>query len=390
MDSSQDKDLPATPRRLQKAREDGQVPRSRDLTHLVVLGGGLLALWLLVPWGFERLRNGMRAGFTFDLNTLRHPEVLSEYLMAGVKDALLFYLPLGGSVAFAVVVATVAAGSFALSSKPMMPSLDKIGLISGFGRLFSRQQFFEVLKLTAITALLAVVGSLFVSSHMVEFGTLLLRPLEASMSQLGQWFFQGVGMLLAVVALVALIDVPLQQYLYRHRLKMSKQEVKEEHKESDGNPQIKGRMRQRQREIAQGNSVSRVPKADLVVMNPTHYAVALQYDPTSMVAPHVIAKGADLIALRIRDVAKDAQVPVLQSPMLARALYAHTEIDQQVPSALFTAVAQVMAYVYQLKAAMRGEGPMPAQPKPNVPVELDPYHGRETPADDAATTAFGA
>ncbi len=387
MDSSQDKDLPATPRRLQKAREDGQVPRSRDLTHLIVLGGGLLALWLLVPWGFERLRNGMRTGFSFDRDTVRHPEVLTEYLVAGVKEALLFFLPLGAGVALAVVVVTVAAGSFAVSTKPMMPSLDKIGLLSGFKRLFSRQQFFEVLKLTAITVLLAVVASLFIRAHMVEFGTLLLRPLQASMSQLGAWFTQGVSMLLAVVALIALIDVPLQHYLHRHRLKMSKQEVKDEHKESEGNPQLKGRMRQRQREIAQGNSVSRVPKADLVVMNPTHYAVALQYDAATMAAPHVIAKGADLIALRIRDVAKDAQVPVLQSPMLARALYAHTEIDQQVPSSLFTAVAQVMAYVYQLKAAMRGEGPMPAQPKPDVPVELDPHHGRETPAADHA---FGA
>lgn len=377
--SSQDKNLPATPRRLQKAKEEGQVPRSRDLLHLVVLGGGLLLVSMLVPWSYDHLRTGMRASMTFDLNVIVHPEATTEHLVEGVKQLLLLVLPLGLALAMGVVLASVAAGSYVFSAKPMMPQLSKIGLLSGFQRLFSRQQFFEVLKLVAITTLLAVVASMFISSHMMEFGTLLLRPLPSSLSQLGQWFTVGVGSLLSVVALVALIDVPLQQYLHRHRLRMSLQEVKDEHKESEGNPQLKGRMRQRQREMAQRNSIGRVPKADLVVMNPTHYAVALKYDDATMAAPQVIAKGADLIALRIRDVANDAKVPVLQSPMLARALYAHTEIDQQIPAALFTAVAQVLAYVYQLRAALRGEGPMPAQPpKPEVPVELDPHHGRET------------
>ncbi len=376
--SSQDKNLPATPRRLQKAREEGQVPRSRDLLHLVVLGGGLLMLSMLVPWGYDQLRTGMRASMTFDLSLIQHPEATTGHLVEGVKQVLILVLPLGLAVSMGVVLASVAAGSFVFSAKPMMPQLSKIGLLSGFQRLFSRQQFFEVLKLMAITTLLAVVASVFISSHMLEFGTLLLRPLPSSLSQMGKWFTVGVGGLLSVVALVALIDVPLQHYLHRHRLRMSLQEVKDEHKESEGNPQLKGRMRQRQREIAQRNSIGRVPKADLVVMNPTHYAVALKYDDATMAAPHVIAKGADLIALRIRDVANDSKVPVLQSPMLARALYAHTEIDQQIPAALFTAVAQVLAYVYQLRAAMRGEGPMPTQPpKPEVPVELDPHHGRD-------------
>ncbi|GAB3184649.1 flagellar biosynthesis protein FlhB [Hydrogenophaga aquatica] len=379
MDSStQDKNLPATPRRLQKAKEDGQVPRSKDLLNLVVLGGGIFMLYMLVPWGYETLRQGMRASFTFDLNVIRHPEATTEYLAEGVKQALLFFLPLGLTLAMAAVFVSVAAGSYAYSVKPLMPQLSKIGILSGFQRLFSRQQFFEVLKLLVITCLLAVVAWTFISSHMFQFGTLLLRSLSASMSQLGQWFAVGVGGLLAVVALVAVIDVPLQQYLHRHRLRMSLKEVKDEHKETDGNPQIKGKIRQRQREMAQRSSITRVPKADLVVMNPTHYAVALKYDEATMAAPQVIAKGSDLLALRIRDVANDAKVPVLQSPMLARALYAHTEIDQQIPAALFTAVAQVLAYVYQLRAAMRGEGPMPAEPpRPDVPVELDPHHGRE-------------
>lgn len=375
--STQEKNLPATPRRLQKAREDGQVPRAKDLSNLAVLGGGIVVLFALVPWGYERLRQAMRLSFSFDQDSIRHPEVVLQHLSLALGEALMFFLPLGVTVALVVALSQIAVGSFAWSAKPLVPELSKIGLISGFKRLFSRQQFFEVLKLLGITVLLAIVASVFVSTHLVEFGTLLLRPLESSLSQLGRWFMVGVGGLLAVVLLVALIDVPLQQYLHRHRLKMSLKEVKDEHKETEGNPQLKGKLRQRQREIAQGNSVTRVPAADLVVMNPTHYAVALKYDEKTMAAPHVIAKGADLIALRIRDVAKEHQVPVLQSPMLARALYAHTEIDQQVPAALFTAVAQVLAYVYRLRAALRGEGPMPGEPpQPDVPVELDPHRGR--------------
>ncbi len=379
MDSStQDRNLPATEQRLRKAREDGQVPRSRDLTHLVVLGGGMLLLSLLAPWGYERLRMAMQSQFRFTRTALDHPEHLQRVLSDATLQGLMFFLPLGVVLLAAIVLAAFASGSFAYSTKSLMPELSKIGLISGFGRLFSRQQFFEVVKLVAYTAVLLTLGGLFIQAHVFEFGTLLMRPLESAMAQLGQWMTVGIATLLSVVALVAIVDVPLQRYLHKHRLRMSMQEVKREHKENDGDPHVKGKRRQIQREMAQRNSVGRVPAADLVVMNPTHYAVALKYDDATMAAPRVIAKGADLIALRIRDVARESQVPVLESPMLARALYAHTEIDHEIPSALFTAVAQVLAYVYQLRAALRGQGPMPTVPQPNVPPELDPHHVRHT------------
>jgi flagellar biosynthetic protein FlhB len=200
-----------------------------------------------------------------------------------------------------------------------------------------------------------------------------MRPLETGIGQLARWLMVGVGLLLLVIGVVAAIDIPTQVALHKHRLRMSHDEVRREHKEAEGDPHVKGRRRQRQRELAQRNSIRAVPKADLVVMNPTHYAVALRYDESTMAAPRVIAKGADLIALKIRDVAKANDVPVLQSPMLARALYAHAEIDQEIPGALYTAVAQVLAWVYQLKAALRGQGAMPADPLPQVPPELDPH-----------------
>ncbi len=376
MESTQDKNQPATPRRLQKAREEGQIPRSRDLTHLAVLGGGAVLLWATLPWVYERLCAAVRAGLRFDAERAREPAQMLQHLGDGLWLGLGLYLPLGLAVLVIVVLALLAAGSYALSTKPLMPDLSKIGLISGFKRLFSRQQAFEVLKLLAITALIAVLGAWYVQSHIDAFASLLLRPLESALVQTGEWFAAGVAWLLAVVLLVAAVDVPLQQYLYRHRLRMSLQEVKDEHKETEGNPQIKSARRQRAREIAYGQSIRRVPEADVVVMNPTHYAVALRYDEHTMAAPHVIAKGADLLALRIRDVAREAKVPVLEAPMLARALYAHTELDEPIPAALFTAVAQVLAWVYRLRAALRGQGPMPRPPRPDVPVELDPLHGR--------------
>ncbi len=376
--SSQDKNLPATPQRLKKARDDGQVARSKDLTHLAVLGGGLALLAMLAPLGFARLREAMASQLRFDNAGVRTPELMLQRLTDGAGQGLLLVLPLGLAVLVLVVVAIVASGGYAFSTKPIEPKLSSLSPLAGFKRLFSRQQLVETAKLLAITAVLMLVATQFVISHAQPFATLLMRPLEAGIGQLGQWLMLGVGLLLLVVGVVAAIDVPVQRALHKHKLRMSHDEVKREHKEAEGDPHLKGKRRQRQRELAQRNSILAVPKADLVVMNPTHYAVALRYDEATMAAPRVIAKGSDLIALKIRDVAKANAVPVLQSPMLARALYANAEIDQEIPGALYTAVAQVLAWVYQLKAALRGEGVMPADPQPQVPPELDPHFKKKT------------
>lgn len=352
--------------------------RSRDLANLSVLGGGAAMLIAFWPNALGFLRDAMRHQLRFDHELLQKGDVLQTHLLSSVMSALAVYLPLGLAVLSGTVLASIAVGGWSVSLKPLMPDLNKISPLTGFGRIFSKQQFFEVLKLLALTTVIVSVAWAFLASHLVEFSTLLLRPLDAALSQLGSWLVFGTGALLAVVGVVAGVDVPLSIMLHKHRLRMSHQEVKQEHKESEGNPQLKGRMRSLQREVAQRNSVTAVPKADLVVMNPTHYAVAIRYDEATMAAPRVIAKGADLVAMRIRDVAKGCSVPVLQSPMLARALYAHAEIDSEIPPGLYNAVAQVLAYVYQLKAAMRGQGPMPQnQPVPEVPPEMDPHHVRD-------------
>jgi len=380
--SAQDKNLPATAKRLRQAREEGNFARSKELGNLAVLGGGAVLLMVLLPTGFEQLLDALRHQLRFDLRALSQPGMMTERLGAALQQWLLLSAPLALAISALAVLTSFASGAWSLTTKPLMPDLSRVSPLAGLGRLFSKQQLFETVKLTFMTAVVGVVGWQFLSSHFLDFTTLLLRPLESALSQLGQWIMVGAGVLMLVIAVFAVIDFPMQKFLYAERMKMSREEVKQEHRQDEGDPHIKGKRRQRQREIAMRLSVGRVPKADLVVMNPTHYAVALQYDDTRMAAPRVIAKGADLIALKIRDVAKAHNVPVLQSPVLARALFAHTEIDGEIPSALYTAVAQVLAYVYQLKAAMGGRGAMPVQPVPDVPLELDPHH-RKTPTPEA-------
>ena len=375
MSSSQDKQLPATERKLQKARSDGQAARSRDLSHLAILGVGALGLLTLAPWFVEYLQRALRQQLVFDAATVQATGTMLQRLQTiagvGVLASLAFALLTSG----AVLLAAVGAGGWIYSLKPITPQFNRLNPLSGFANLFSKQQLTNVSKMVLMTTILSFVAWRYMSDSVEKMAQLVLQPSPLSLGHAGQWVVSGVALLLLVVFVFAVIDVPLQAFFFKQRLKMSHEEVKQEHKESDGNPQLKGKQRQRAREIADRASITAVPKADFVVMNPTHYAVALKYDEASMGAPQVIAKGTDLLAFRIRELAQQHSVPVLQSPMLARALYAHAELEQPIPAQLYTAVAQVLAYVYRLKAALRGEGRMPdAQPDPYVPPELDPHH----------------
>jgi len=372
--SSQDRNLPASERKLQKARDDGQVARSRDLSHLAVLGGGALSLIWLAPQMFEQLKTHLGLQLLFDAQTIKDPMIMVTRLGAMAGVGLLASAVFAAIISVVAILSTVATGGWVASLKPIIPDFSRVNPLSGFGRLFTKDKATEVLKMTFIATMLMVVGFGYLSSGMDTLGALVLQPSSKSILLLADWLKTGMGLMLLVILVVAMVDVPLQNFLHQSRMKMSHQELKQESKESDGNPQMKGRMRQRQRDIAQGGSIKAVPKADFVLMNPTHYAVAIRYDDKTMVAPRVISKGADLLAFKIRDIAKEHDIPVLQSPVLARALYANAEIDHDIPTSLYTAVAQVLAYIYRLKAAMRGEGPEPDEvPTPFVPPELDPH-----------------
>jgi flagellar biosynthetic protein FlhB len=276
-------------------------------------------------------------------------------------------------VTTAAVLGTIATGGWVASLKPLAPDFSRLNPITGFGKLFTKDKLTDVAKMTFMTVVLIAVASTFLLAGIETIMSLSLQAPAHAIRHLSNWLTGGVGLLLLVVLLAAMVDVPLQAFLHKSNLKMSHQEVRQEHKESEGNPHVKNKLRSRQRELAQGNSIRAVPKADFVLMNPTHFAVAIQYDDKAMRAPRVISKGADLLAMKIRDIAKSHSIPVLESPRLARALFANAELDEDIPSSLYTAVAQVLAYVYRLKAAMRGQGPMPGEPpEPFVPAELDP------------------
>ncbi len=373
MESSQDRNLPASPRKLQKARADGQVTRSRDLSNLAVLGTGALTLMALAPGMFDKLKARLSQQLTFDSTALLQPETVWPRLQETVITGLIGCAILAAIVTTVVMLSIVLSTGWVTSFKPITPDFSRLNPWTGLGRMFTKDKFTETLKVVFISGALITLSASFLSGSIHSLATLVLQPSTAAIPYLTDWLISGLSLLLVVILLVAIVDVPLQKYLHGSRMKMSQQEVKQEHKESDGNPEMKGRQRQRQREIANGNSISAVPKADFVLMNPTHFAVAIKYDDKTMRAPQVISKGADLLAMQIRDIAKTNAIPVLQSPMLARALYANAELNQDIPASLYTAVAQVLAYIYRLKAAMRGEGPMPDEvPQPFVPPELDP------------------
>ena len=375
MESSQEKSLPATERKPQKTREDGQGARSRDLSHLAILGAGAGCLMVWTPELMEHMQRAMGQQLSFDAATVMATGSmltrLQDMVLVGLVASLVFAVLTGG----AALLSAIGAGGWIFSAKPITPQFSRLNPISGAANLFSKQQMANVAKMVLMTAILSFVAWNFMGNSIDRVARLVLQPSPLALRDVAQWLISGTSLLLLVVFLAAVIDVPLQAYFFKSRLKMSHEEVKQEHKESDGNPHTKGRIRQRQREMADRASVGAVPKADFVVMNPTHYAVALKYDEQTMSAPQVIARGTDLIALKIRDLAGTHGVPVLQSPMLARALYAHAELDQAIPATLYTAVAQVLAYVYRLKAALRGEGKMPdALVQPHVPPELDPLN----------------
>jgi flagellar biosynthetic protein FlhB len=380
---AQDRTLPATPRKLQKAREEGQVVRSRDFSHFAAIALGGAALVAAAPAASGWLRQGLAKALRFDHKAIENPAFMLERLVELTGDLVWMVLPMGVLMSLVAVLSAVAAGGWNWTFKAMTPRFSKLNPITGFTRLFSKHQLVEALKACALALVLGAIGAFYLKAHIGEFAALMGMALPAAIESTGHTILGGLVLLVIALAAVALFDLPLQRHLHAERLKMSHQEVKQEHKESEGSQEVKGKIKARMREVTQRRMMAAVPSADLVVMNPTHYAVALNYDDGKMAAPRVVAKGADLLALRIRDIAQGAKVPVLQAPVLARALYAHTELDREIPTDLFAAVAQVLAYVYQLRAALAGRGPEPGPlPELPVPIELDPHH---RPGHRAAT-----
>jgi flagellar biosynthesis protein FlhB len=372
-DDAQDRNLPASARKIQKARTEGQVARSRDLGHLAALATGTALIVGLAPWWWGWLGRLLAGALKFDAQALAHPAAMGERLAGATAQMMWVVLPLGAAIGATALAAGVLAGGWNFTLQPLQPKFSKIDPLAGLGRMFSGRQLVDTLKVTLLALIIGVIGALYLKSRIEPFSALIAQPLPAAMRSAADLVLGGVVLMLIALALFALVDVPLQRQLLLRRLRMTVEEAKKEHKETEGNQEVKAKIRVKMRELANRRMLAAVPGADLVVMNPTHFAVALKYDDATMAAPRVVAKGADLLAFKIKEAAQGAKVPVLQMPPLARALYHHAEVDQEIPGPLFGAVAQVLAWVYQLRAALAAGRPMTApQPHVDVPAGMDP------------------
>ncbi|MDR3322733.1 MAG: flagellar type III secretion system protein FlhB [Zoogloeaceae bacterium] len=369
-DSDLEKTEQPTGRRIEKAREEGQVPRSRELGSFLVLMVAASAFWLLGSWLAERATTLVRQGLTMDAAFLKEPHQALLRLTDLGQYALISFSPLVLAMAVAALIPPFLLNSWVLSTKSLMPNFGRMNPMTGIGRMFSWNSLMELFKSVLKALLIGGVAVILLWNEWADIFGLLAQPLDEGLASAGKLLTFTFLMLVAAMILIVLADVPFQVWQYYDKLKMTKDEVKREMKESDGDPQVKGRIRSLQREAARKRMMAAVPQADVIVTNPTHYAVALSYKE-NMAAPKVLAKGMGVIAQKIRALGLEHGVPMLEAPPLARALFRHTEIDDQIPGTLYAAVAEVLAYVYQLNRWRAKGGDYPLPPKAlEVPPEL--------------------
>lgn len=372
-ESGLEKTEQATPQRLEKARQDGDVPRSRELGTCTLLLAAGIALWLTGGDLVHQLSLTLSESLRFDRAIAFDSTLLFESQVAQLLQMLVALAPFAGILILVALITPALIGGWLFTGKALVPKLDRINPISGFGRMVSMQSLVELLKAVGKTIVVSFIAYLVIQTH---HGTIVGLISESSIEGLRHaaelsliCFISIASGLIFIIA----IDVPYQLRSYANKLKMTRQEVIQEHKESNGNPQIKAKIRSQQREMARRRMMSKIPEADVVITNPGHYAVALKYVEGGMRAPVVLAKGIDLVAARIRELAQENNIPLLEAPPLARALYAHAELDTPIPEKLYTAVAEVLAYVFQLRASEKQGGLAPDLPKMiYVPAELDP------------------
>lgn len=366
-ESDLEKTEPASQRRLDQAREEGDIPRSRELAACASLLAGGLLLWVMGGRLQGELAGMMRDTLSFPRELAFDSALLLEHGAHMTGRVLWSLLPFAAILLAVVIVAPLLVGGWLFSAKSFLPRFDRLDPIAGIARMFSLHSLGELGKALAKAVLLGAVGALVVKQQTAALLGLAFVPAGHGDSQLGHLMFVAFIAMAGVLALIAAIDVPWQRWQYAKKLMMTREEVRQEHKEQEGNPEIKARIRAQQREMARRRMMAEVPKADVVVTNPTHYAVALKYSEGRDAAPVVVAKGADALAAKIRELASEHRVPVLEAPPLARALYRHVEPGQPIPERLYAAVAQVLAWVFQLRAGQR-----PVQPgEIEVPADMD-------------------
>jgi flagellar biosynthetic protein FlhB len=348
-DTGQDKTEQPSPKRLNEAREKGQVPRSKEFSTVLVLIASAAAMLFLGERIIRSVAEVMKKSFLFSQKEIFDPAALVNHLLYSLETIAFDLGSFLAITALAAIIAPASSGGWNFSIKAIAVKPEKLDPLKGIKRIFGPQGLIELVKALAKFILIGTISTLILWGLRDQLLTLGQQEVTVAMADLGYlvlWVFMTIS---ASLILIALIDVPFQHWNHIRQLKMTKQEVKDEGKETDGNPEQKGRIRRMQIELSQQRMMQEVPKADVIITNPTHYAVALRYDQTGSGAPIVVAKGSELIAQQIRMVGDANEVPILSAPPLTRAIYYSTEIGDEIPAGLYIAIAQVLAFVFQLR-----------------------------------------
>jgi len=375
--AEQDSDLEKTElpsqRRLDQAREEGQVARSRELSTFAVLMAGGAGIWMMGSSLAHQLISLIREGLTLDTGLAFHSELLLPRLHELSMATLLTFLPLLGLMLAVAMFSPLLLNGWLFTFKPLQPNFSKLNPITGVARMFSTNSLMELIKAIAKSAVVGGIGAWVIWHNKNAVLMLVSEPIAIAIPHLGSLVWGSFAAIMGGMFLIVAVDVPFQLWEHNKKLKMTKEEVRQEAKETEGDPQVKARVRSMQREMARRRMMAEIPTADVVVTNPTHYSVALKYSDSKMRAPIVVAKGSHLMAAKIKEIAKENNVPILEAPPLARALHKHCDLGQAIPEALYTAVAEVLAYVYQLRRYKTVGGNYPQEPQElPVPKELDP------------------
>ncbi len=380
-EAQQDKTEQATPKRREDARKKGDVPRSRELTMTGVMLSGAGGLLLLsAPMGRDLLA-AFGQGFVIEREVLFDPLLMGPAFAEIASKGMLSLLPFGVLLVLAVFLSATAIGGWSFSMKAASFKAERLNPLKGLKRVFSANALNELVKALAKFSLVAAIGVAWLWYSADDLLSLGRQPVDDAI--ISALKLCGLSLLVVSTGLIAIaaVDVPFQIWQYQKKLRMTRQQVKDEFKETEGRPEVKSKVRQMQQQIAQRRMMEELPTADVVITNPTHFAVALKYDSESSGAPRVIAKGKDLIAKRIRELASEHGVPLFSAPPLARVLFRTTEIGDEIPARLYTAVAQVLAYIFQLNETLRPGQKRPAAPIPEINEDDFPAPGKARRVD---------
>ncbi|HEY7639240.1 MAG TPA: flagellar biosynthesis protein FlhB [Steroidobacteraceae bacterium] len=363
---AQERTEQATPKRLEEARKKGQIPRSRDLSTAAVTLVGGAALYFLGGHITGQMAEMMRRSLSLSRDEATDATQMLPALGQAAADGLWLSAPVLAAITLAAIIAPLALGGWSWAAGSMMPQFSRLNPLEGVKRMFAMRSLIELAKAMAKFGVVAFIAAIVLWNDAPTLMALGREPLQQAIGHAVQISGKSLLVISAGLLIIAGIDVPWQLWQYAKQMRMSREEIREEYKESEGSPEVKGRIRSMQQQLARQRMMQEVPKADVVVVNPTHFAVALKYDEKRMRAPIVVAKGVDAIAAKIREVAGEHAVPIFEAPPLARVLYRNVDIGDEIPATLYVAVAQILTYVFQLKVAKRAGYQPP--PKPDVEV----------------------